>query len=543
MTVLAVESPHLRTEALAQKAAASKLGRSWCLNVDHLTYPISLHDNHLTVGAQQHPTDASANQAYERALRFHAHVQHITVVPMQSDEITRKLRELFGDPPPARSQSETVGYWHEILHAARDYNAANIFLEPEQEGGVVRLDVDGDAEEHFRFDFDSYEKLVTYICQGVPNFNPNVGQRGKVQLSLDGSDMNCRIGTFPIWNPHGPVRTKIALRVLKPYELLPSLSGLGMRPDQVRAFMDIIAHPNACVLNGAPTGHGKSTSIYAALKTLPLATMNVYAIENPPELAVPGISQSQVFEELADDDSPAWTYYKALVELLRQDPKFVFLGECLEKLVARRFIEASDTGIPFATTLHTYDALAIIERLRAFDIPNDMIARTITALLSQRLVKHLCKECRVPARLSEQVVLDASRYGLAIQNAGVFARNPEGCEFCYQRGTFQRSGVFEMLSITPDIRRKIRAGEPADDILMYLRAEPHDDRQSFVSMFERALVLLLDGTIDEQELYRRFASPQMVLSPVPKTHPFRQDFERGLEHATAALAQRIGGVA
>ena len=495
------------------KRAAGVIGRSFCIQNNIL--PINYINDTVIAG---HPT---AEPHIVRRLRTHTR-KNVQLHKVQPYTIKAGLDHLFGPVAPT-SESYIKQLWNEVVLRAMNMHAANILIEPTRDAGRIRLDIDGDSDTYWPISHDIFQRLVTFIASSnIGNFAPTKGQRGKATLEIDGRIVDLRISTFPVWHPDANrTDVKIVLRMLRRISSLPALDTLGLDPDQCAMLSRLIAAPRCCLVNGAPTGQGKSTLMYALLRLLDLEHLNVYAIEDPPELYVEQISQSAIN---VDAD---WTFHSALVEILRQDPKFVFVGECLDAETARLTLDAGITGIPNATTLHAVDAIGVFERLHSLQAPISLIAKALTATISQRLLKCLCPTCRQPAAPSQALIAMASKFGATFRSTiPIYRRNPQGCDDCFNRGTIGRTAVAEILPISTEIRQALRAGKDDADLATIARD------QGYVPMFERALVLLCEGRIDEIELFRRIEPPQIQFKGHPSTHPFTQRLMLALTSAS-----------
>jgi general secretion pathway protein E len=209
---------------------------------------------------------------------------------------------------------------------------------------------------------------------------------------------------------------------------------------------EALAEPNGIILVTGPTGSGKTTTLYAALKQLNDGRRNILTVEDPVEYAVEGVGQTQVNAKVGLD------FAAGLRAILRQDPDVVMVGEIRDRETADIAVQASLTGHLVLSTVHTNDAVGAITRLKDLKVEPFLLASTLRAVIAQRLVRRLCEACREPVQADTGV---AAMLGL---DAGAVIWRPRGCEACGQTGFKGRVGVFEAIRVDETVRRHIYAG-------------------------------------------------------------------------------------
>lgn len=496
-----------------QRMALGIIGRSKCAHLHVL--PLHLNDGVLTVAHDVQSADV------KRELTKHTRMD-VNIRLMPAPEIAKELRLLLGDADTT-IESPVNTMWLEVVERALNLHAVNILVEPTAIGGRVRLDIDGDCDDERDFDRDVYEQLVTRLTtKAFPNFNKNIGQRGRLMVKVDGREVHMRVSAVPQYHLFRPNDTKLVLRVLRAYEYLPSLNRLGMDDDQREMLIRLMAAPRVCLINGAPTAEGKSTTINAAMvEAIPLDSKNCYSIEDPPEFYNPRVTQ------LAVNEAAVWTYDAALTEVLRQAPHFVFVGEALEQTTVERTVNAGVRGIRNATTLHSVNAIITFEALRASGVNAYAISRSVTATMSQRLLKRLCEHCRIVTEMPEPLIAQAARLGISLNaDTPAFAVNPDGCPECFNRGTHGRLAVFEILEMNEELRAAVQVD--AKDKELYIAAR----LGGFSPMSERAIALAIEGTAAAAEVLDRVPPPDAVLERLPDSHSFWPRFELALKRGT-----------
>jgi general secretion pathway protein E len=471
-------------------------------------YPIEYQNGVVRVGY------AGTDPQIRRHLRLWTK-KNVIVEDMTAVNVADGILRVFGAPKTLQTESAVEEIWRETISRASDLGAANILLEfttddQGKEIGRIRLDVDGEISVERHLDRMLYERLVNSVVQRSIHgeaINPQIGQRGKLAVNVDGREVNLRVSTYPVFHPSYDGLAKIVMRVLRRYELLPDLASLGLFPEQIDFLRNAISNPRCTILVGAPPAAGKSTTFYALLGLLDLAAKNIYAVEDPPEIYHPKITQTPIAR------GRGWDYNEALTELLRQAPDFVVVGEIIDAGVADLSMSANVRGVPLGSTIHADDALAIITALRNLGVTALTIAGGITALVSQRLASKICPSCRISAVPTSRAKHHLQRIGLDTDNLMLFQRGP-GCDDCLDRGVIGRIGVFETVGVTRKMRQCIRQQD--DDGLLVAARE-----NGYLTMLEQALPLILDGTLGQESLERFPESDAHELAiPRVATHYF-----------------------
>ncbi|MCC6512197.1 MAG: type II/IV secretion system protein, partial [Pirellulaceae bacterium] len=283
---------------------------------------------------------------------------------------------------------------------------------------------------------------------------------------------------------------RMTLRLLGSHSENMSLSGLGMREDDLQAFQQATSRPHGLVLLTGPTGSGKSTTLYVAIEQL-LRTRggNVITIEDPVEYEIVGASQVEI------DSADKVNFSKALRSLLRHDPDVVMIGEIRDAETASIAVKASLTGHLVFSTLHTNTAAGVVTRLIDMGVEPFLVAATVRRSVAQRLVRRLCPHCRSPRSLTEAEVLMLSltdNYRTDLVGRTVY--EPTGCIVCAGRGYVGRIGLFELLPGSEELAHVIADGANEEALQRYAR-----ERQLF-SLLDDGIAKLLDGTTTVSEV-------------------------------------------
>ncbi len=335
-----------------------------------------------------------------------------------------------------------------IADAARN-GVSDIHIEPYETGLVVRMRIDGVLRETLRMPPHVAPVVVSRIkvMARLDIAERRVPQDGRMGLTLGGKLLDVRVSTLP-----SRAGERVVLRILDKENAGIDLDALGMNPAMFALLRGAIAEPNGIVLVTGPTGSGKTTSLYAALRLLNDGTRNVLTVEDPVEYAVDGVGQTQVNPKVG------LTFAAGLRAILRQDPDVVMVGEIRDRETAEIAVQASLTGHLVLSTVHTNDAVGAITRMRDMKVEPFLLASTLRAVIAQRLVRRLCPTCRKPVKAGGTV---ATLLGIAPET---IVYEAVGCEACGRTGFKGRVGVFEAVRVDDTIRRMINEDAAEGDI-------------------------------------------------------------------------------
>jgi type IV pilus assembly protein PilB len=270
-------------------------------------------------------------------------------------------------------------------------------------------------------------------------------QDGRAKIMAGGRKVDCRVSTLP--SLYGE---KIVLRLLPEGAELPGTDTLGMEEDQLALLRHAVLEPQGLVLITGPTGAGKTSTLYAALNEVSTPDKNVVTLEDPVEVTLPGITQVNI------QSKAGMTFAAGLRAVLRQDPDVVLVGEIRDLETAEHALAAAMTGHLVLSTLHTTSAVAAVTRLVDMGAPAFLLAPSLSLVVAQRLVRRPCPSCAEPAIPSEDV-----RLALGVSLEEVSAGSPvtgRGCDQCGGSGYRGRTGIYEVLPVTPELRDALRAG-------------------------------------------------------------------------------------
>jgi type II secretory ATPase GspE/PulE/Tfp pilus assembly ATPase PilB-like protein len=350
--------------------------------------------------------------------------------------------------------------------------ASDIHVEPEEQGIAVRHRVDGMLRQARLLPRSLAPSLVSRvkILSGLDIADRMRPQDGRARVALRGSVVDLRVSTLPA--SHGE---KIVIRVLDGSAGLRSLDSIGFADADLTRIRSLLEQREGLVLVTGPTGSGKTTTLYAALREVQARGVNVVTVEDPIEYRLPGIVQVQVHERAG------LTFGAALRSIMRQDPDVILVGEIRDRETAEIAIQASLTGHLVLSTLHTNDAASAVTRLIDIGAASYQIATAVKGVIAQRLVRRLCPSC-----------------------AG------SGCAECAGTGYRGRRAVAEILVASPEFERRVAASAPPESIAEAARAN------GCSSLWESGLALVRKGETSIEELRRVAAEPaRQVTEPPP----------------------------
>ena len=371
------------------------------------------------------------------------------------------LRTSFAARPGTAEQEggDVVALGDEIFHAAHIRQATDIHIEPGENDVRVRLRVDGVMEEYRRIPAAIHQGLISRlkVLAGMDIAERRAPQDGRFSIGADpGPAIDVRAATIP--TKHGE---RMTLRLLATTTQQLTLESLGMSVRDLKLFEQAIEQPNGLIVLTGPTGCGKTTTLYAALRLLiSRRSLNVITIEDPVEYVIDGVSQVEV------DAADKVSFHKALRAVLRHDPDVLMIGEIRDEETAEIAVKAALTGHLVFTTLHTNSAITTVSRLVDMGIKPFLVGAISRLYLAQRLVRKICPNCGTPRTLSDEQAAGLGRPELA----GTTVFEPAGCKYCAGTGIAGRTGIFELISFDRNLAKLVADRKSETDIVHYLSA-------------------------------------------------------------------------
>ena len=345
-----------------------------------------------------------------------------------------------------------------MLGEAIKEGASDIHIETFETQLLVRFRVDGVLREILKPNRKMASMLVSRIkvMSRMDIAEKRIPQDGRITLRIAGRAVDVRVSTMP--SSHGE---RVVLRLLDKNNVRLNLLDLGMTAENRAHFSGLIRKPHGIILVTGPTGSGKSTTLYEGLSEINSKDRNILTVEDPIEFDLQGIGQTQVNPKVD------MTFARGLRAILRQDPDVVMVGEIRDLETAQIGVQASLTGHLVMSTLHTNTAAGAITRLEDMGIEPFLLSSSLLGVLSQRLVRTLCDNCKVPHTPSDQ---ECDILGIKAKKAEKFEIfSPKGCAACNQTGYRGRTGIHELLLVDEGIRDLIHNGHGEQAIEKYIR--------------------------------------------------------------------------
>lgn len=341
-----------------------------------------------------------------------------------------------------------------IIDNAYYMRASDIHVEPMADRVRIRYRVDGVCLEKDNIPKNMQAQIVTRlkILSGMDIAERRLPQDGRIKRTIGGQDIDFRVSSLP--GNHGP---SVVLRILRPDAVNVGIRALGFHQDDYERFQRIIRKPTGIFLVTGPTGSGKTTTLYAALQELNTPDKKIITAEDPVEYNFTGMNQCQVRDEIN------LTFDHILRAMLRQAPNVILIGEIRDGVVADIAIQAALTGHLVFSTLHTNDALSAITRLIDMGVKPFLVASSIQAIMAQRLVRVICKNCKVVNENPNPYYLKL----LNISEADIEKRpfyKGRGCSQCQGTGFKGRTGVFELVELNNELRELAFAKAPTTEL-------------------------------------------------------------------------------
>lgn len=373
-----------------------------------------------------------------------------------------------------------------IIIAASQHGSSDIHFDPRDEGMMVRFRIDGDCQD-YTFVPKAYEKNLTTRLKLLANMNiteSRLPQDGAIKGDFGGQYLDMRVSALPL-----NTGEKIVIRILDYTRSLQGIDSLGFHPKNLEKIKRMMGLPNGIILTTGATGSGKSTTTYSILQGLNKPETNVITVEDPIEMNIEGINQVQVNADIG------MTFAAALRSILRQDPNVILIGEIRDSETAQIAVRASITGHLVLSTIHTNNALATVERLLDMNVERYLLSTALSGIISQRLAKMLCPECRV-RRATTKYEKKVFKKFMKMDVDEVWDANPKGCEDC-RRGYHGRIAVHEVLELDDELKSAISNEklEKAD-----LAKKVYSG--GTITMLQDALIKCLEGKTSFEEVYR-----------------------------------------
>ena len=424
---------------------------TWLDRVD----PLALDDLRLLFGARitmERYSEHDLRTAIRRTYAPEAGTAEGLIAGLTSEARVVDVDEIpLDDLLHLANEAPVVRLVNLLLIEALDARASDVHLESYQDGLHVRYRVDGVLQNapspplHLTAAIISRLKIMAELDIA----ERRLPQDGRIRLRLQNRQVDVRVSTVPTLRGES-----VVLRLLDKERGRISLPELGMAPDTLELFTEVVSRPHGIVLVTGPTGSGKTTTLYAAVEMIRTGREKILTVEDPVEYELPGVPQVPVNEKVG------MTFGGALRALLRQDPDIILVGEIRDADTAQIATQAALTGHLVLSTLHTNDAPTALTRLLDLDVAAYLVASTVDAVLAQRLVRVICKNCKVETRPDKAAMrrIDVEAAGLTRVWKG------EGCDECRGTGFRGRTGIYELVVMDNELRIEVQQRRGSEEL-------------------------------------------------------------------------------
>jgi type IV pilus assembly protein PilB len=431
---------------------------------------------------------AATFEAIKQAINHFFDVQNIT----RQDIVSMRLKGFAGrnekryeiKANASENNSPIVRLVDSVITSAVDIHASDVHIEPQEPDMKVRYRVDGVLIDALDIPASVQKEVISHIkiLAEMDISEKRLPQDGHITLVHNDRDYDLRVSSLPATGGE-----KIVIRILDSATGLKKLPQIVTSPAELEQFQKLIQNPYGIILLTGPTGCGKTTTLYSLLQELNKPDRNIVTVENPVEYRLKGLTQVQINSNIG------MTFASSLRSILRQDPDIILIGEIRDNETAEIAITAAQTGHLVLSTLHTNTAVGALARLYSLDIEPFHVASALLGVVAQRLVRSLCPRCKQPYTPESQ---DIEGLGLTAEEGSKQLYRAAGCAFCRNTGYKGRLAVYEILTITPEIRRLINKESSEDDIKQVAM------NQSMKTLRQQGIRYVLEGLTSTDELYR-----------------------------------------
>ncbi len=464
----------------------------------HMLIPLDIINNALIV-VMSDPEDirtiedikVQAKMRVEVALGIRSDIERaINIYYRSSSAIEKQVSKM--EPKAEKRSKETVvtastpiaDMLGLLVEQAVKDRASDIHIEPQEDRLRIRYRIDGILHDIFSFPLNVHSPLVSRvkILSEMDISEQRRPQDGQFSVKIDNNEIDIRTATME--TPYGE---RVSLRILDKSLALYTLAELGFLPDVLKKYQKMLKSPLGMILAGGPTGSGKTTTLYASINELDKNELNIMTIEDPIEYNFTNINQTQV------NVKAGITFGGGLRAIMRHDPDVILVGEIRDKDTVDTAIQAALTGHLVLSSIHANDAIGVLFRLMDLEADPASISTTLIGILSQRMVRRICTNCRAPYTPNEE---ELAAYSLEMGDAPAKFYRGTGCNLCADTGYRGRVGIFEFLVMTEPIRKLLRNHAGANDIKQLAVAE------GMITMRRDGMQKVRDGITTVREVMR-----------------------------------------
>lgn len=381
-----------------------------------------------------------------------------------------------------------IKFVNTMIEQAVIMKASDIHIEPQRDKLRIRFRVDGRLTRYMETSMDVAPAIVSRIkyIGGMNIAEKRVPQDGRINYKTGKQIIDMRISIMP-----SVFGEKVVIRITTALGFNMNEDGIGFLPENKKRFDALLKNNHGIILVTGPTGSGKSTTLYTALKAIMSDDINIVTVEDPVEMIIPGITQVEVNEKAG------LTFASVLRSILRQDPDVVMVGEIRDRETAEIATSVAITGHLVFSTLHTYDAASSIIRLVDMGIDPFMVSSSVIGIIAQRLVRTLCKYCREEYTPGDnELKLLGLKPGTEIH---LYRAHKDGCPLCHGKGYSGRTAIHEIMPVTAEIKKLIDSNGSVDAI----RAQAI--REGMISMDRNLKRIVIEGRTSVEEMVSNYS--------------------------------------
>lgn len=397
--------------------------------------------------------------------------------------------ETESDELSEASSQPVIRFVNTMIEQAVLAKASDIHIEPQEKRLLIRFRVDGHLSKYMETKANLASAVASRIkfIGGMNIAEKRIPQDGRINYNINGKEIDLRISVLPCI-----FGEKVVIRLTTPLGLEIEKHSIGFLPENLEKFDKLIRVTHGIVLLTGPTGSGKTTTLYTALKEVQREDINIITVENPVEMIMPNITQVEVNEKAG------LTFASVLRSILRQDPDVIMVGEIRDRETAEIATTAAITGHLVLSTLHTYDAASSVIRLTDMGVQPFMVSAAMSGVIAQRLVRRLCSHCK------EEYYASESELKLLRQEPGrrvkLYRKHEGGCSYCGNKGYKGRTAIHEIMVVSEGIRECINNHGTTEDI--YNKALD----EGMITLNENLIRIVLDGTTSVEEMINMSSS-------------------------------------
>jgi general secretion pathway protein E len=365
-------------------------------------------------------------------------------IEKQVSQFTPAATEKTGGTPLITTSTPITETLNLLVTQAIKDRASDVHIEPQEDRLRIRYRIDGILHDMFSLPPSVHAPLVSRvkILAEMDISEQRRPQDGQFSIKVGNSSVDIRTATME--TPYGE---RVTLRILDKSLALFTLAELGFQPDVLKKYQEMLKLPHGMILVGGPTGSGKTTTLYASINALNRNERNIMTIEDPIEYSFMDINQSQV------NLKAGITFASGLRAIMRHDPDVILIGEIRDNDTVTTAIQASLTGHLVLSSIHANDAVGVLYRLVDLDAETSSISSTLIGIISQRMVRRICPNCRAPYRLSAE---EQKAFSHELKQEVTRLFHGTGCNLCAGTGYRGRTGIFELLVMSESIRKMLR---------------------------------------------------------------------------------------